>query len=450
MLLTKVNMHNNIKNKIIDLTKNILLRNPINNSEYMQWEFDRYELWIKNNVIKKLTFTIHDNDERFKTFDMQTIEESIRKTIKEMVKDDTIFNTDDIWPHRKLNLFECRTDLNDVNSYSKKIYNKISGKITSSVDSRLVLYPLFGIISESFFVDKEDIGILKKQDQDTWEKLKKDYRTSKWTPAKPDFSDAQKLKLNPDEYNVMLYALSTDTRYKANEVSELKARKLISLIFAIIYNNKIREFRSIGNPHQYVIYFGEKHSYTINWSMQNKLLPKYSFGMSIQYKLTDNDIDNINSWYQQYHKIPDTNAYQLKNRINVCGHFINLAMNSDGASEYVNYYTALDALFGVQRNTGNSIVDGVTNLIHEDKIELRMQKLYRLRNDLVHGGIRFTQEWSGYRKYCDDFGIAPENDIKMIAFRCFLESPKYIPQITTVKQTFLCKIVKKICRKNLI
>lgn len=271
---------------------------------------------------------------------------------------------------------------------------------------------------------------------------------SKWSPEKPNFPNAQYLKLNPDDYNVMLYALSTDTRFKANEVLALKARKLISLIFAVIYNNRIRVLRSIGTPHQYGVYFAKEHSSSLIWDKQNELLPKYSFGMSIQYELTNDDIYKIHSWYKICHKIPDTNAYQLKNRINVCGHFINLAMNSEGVSEYINYFTALDALFGVQGNTGNSIIAGVSSMLLEEQIESRIKKLYQLRNDLIHGGIRFIQEWDGYRKYCDDFGIAPENDIKMIAFRCFLESPKYIPQQTTSKSNFLCKTVKKICHKN--
>lgn len=98
-------------------------------------------------------------------------------------------------------------------------------------------------------------------------------------------------------------------------------------------------------------------------------------------------------------------------------------MNSDDIESYVNYYIALDALFGERGSVETSILNGLKELKLEKSDEDKASWLFDLRNDLVHGGSRCVKDWSKYQRYYRHFDSRPEKDIERLAFSALNRAP---------------------------
>lgn len=436
-------MNSSIKGKILQLFKNILLHNPSQFNEYIEISFEfKYEFWIKYDSIHQLALTMLDKDNTIQPFDIKTIEECIISTIKSSVSISSIFDTSEILRYEKKTLYECRASRLDANSFAQEIYSRLYSKLQNSLDSWLVLFPLTNIISDSFYIDSELVGILKNNDHDKWQEIKSfGYKTLDWSPSKPKLDSFLAFTPDSSKYITVLYVFTNGTKIQVNELSTLKVKKLISVIFAIINQNNIRYLRSTSQPESIGIFCGKQTSISLKWDKQNELLPNFSFGMNHHYSLKQIDIERIQLWFNSVTLLNDDN---LKTRIDVSAHFINMAMNSFGISEFINYFISLDALFGINGKNKESILSGIKSLLNNSVANEKMKYLYNLRNDFIHGGVRVSQEWQDYRKYINRFHSTPENDIKEIAFSCFLLSPQISTSVTNNDLNKLRLLLNKI------
>jgi hypothetical protein len=95
---------------------------------------------------------------------------------------------------------------------------------------------------------------------------------------------------------------------------------------------------------------------------------------------------------------------------------------AQGLDSYVNFFISLDALHGKAGEVGGSIQRGVDSLPIDTRFKERISWLYKLRNELAHGGGRFCAEWRDYNRYYSHFGTKPEEDIKRITCSALLYS----------------------------
>jgi hypothetical protein len=94
---------------------------------------------------------------------------------------------------------------------------------------------------------------------------------------------------------------------------------------------------------------------------------------------------------------------------------LNRAMNADDIEAYINYFVALDALFGQRGSVEASILRGVRELQLGQSYVDKASRLYDFRNEIVHGGSRFVSECPGYERYVDHFKEDPVHDLQRLA-----------------------------------
>jgi hypothetical protein len=95
-------------------------------------------------------------------------------------------------------------------------------------------------------------------------------------------------------------------------------------------------------------------------------------------------------------------------------------MNVEGEESYLNFYIALDALYGVRGSVEASISAGIAGLHGPPEWSEKAGRLFDLRNEIVHGGSRHIAEWPDYARYRRHFGTRPESDMKRIAFAALM------------------------------
>ena len=98
-------------------------------------------------------------------------------------------------------------------------------------------------------------------------------------------------------------------------------------------------------------------------------------------------------------------------------------MNSKDIESYIQYFVALDALYGNRGSVEKSIVRGVSVLPQNSVWNEKITWLFDLRNELVHGGSRFIEEWPDYTRYYKHFNTEPISDIEQLAFLALSNTP---------------------------
>jgi hypothetical protein len=135
--------------------------------------------------------------------------------------------------------------------------------------------------------------------------------------------------------------------------------------------------------------------------------------------LGSEDVASILQWYEQLDRCRE----EHQDRIEKAAHFVNRGINSDDIESYINYFVALDALFGQRGSVEVSILEGVRALNLDTSLTEKAPWLFDLRNEIVHGGSRYISEWPKYRRYTQHFRTKPMDDVRDLAQSAMLRAP---------------------------
>ncbi|MBB3063292.1 HEPN domain-containing protein [Microbulbifer rhizosphaerae] len=416
--------------QVIALTKNIHLRNPGDGNYGMEQFFagkrDSFMLgggfgiswWYTKTTFKlveNISFIITNELEEFAECDHKTIQDIVRSTLHEICMDEKVFRGDDVFFSRKSSLFECRKD-GDITEYAQYILNFFLSNIRSAISDWCVIYTVPRLVGESFSVDSEEINVVNKRDQHTWKSLEEQgYLLRELNQESGSFSDGRTTAFTNQTYDYYLIARVYGTQQGSKFTSSLKLRKLLSVIYSITSGSS--RTKVAAKPYSVSLQIPNKSSgiSTIAMSEIGELLPYYANDNV----LGEREVKEILNWYTLEAGLPA----EQKNRISKCAHFINKGMNTDDIDSYIHYFVALDALFGRRGAVEDSIKCGVSLLPQAGHWEEKISWLFDLRNELVHGGSRFIQEWSKYMKYYRHFSTEPSNDMEQLAFLALRSSP---------------------------
>lgn len=323
-------------------------------------------------------------------------------------------NADSIMFNQNITLIECRT-INDKVEFAMEYYMDILKLLHSKQIHWLNAIPLIKIKMESFELGYDGIIIAKRCDKEFWNKFIEKY---------PICVNYDICSLNIQGHTTSLYndvvviCKNYGSQKYAKLDAELKIKKFIAIFFSFV---------SVKNNHSFLkSEYSEKswciqlplggNNHLTQGSYSQSLLPCY-----IRDYIENTDIEEIKNYYILFESMSE----EIKNRLSTATTFINHAMNSNNSTDiFLNYYISLDALFGIECHVKKSIEAGIELLISDKVLRSKAKLLYKLRNELVHGGSKFIEEWSEYENYYHKF---KDNDIladmEKIAFECLNKYP---------------------------
>jgi hypothetical protein len=273
----------------------------------------------------------------------------------------------------------------------------------------------------SFVLSEDSIRVIAKGDRGAWQGLVDEgYAFDGWTPENPKIGERQdRVFTPPADFSCVLVAEEKGTQKGAQFNSVLKFRKLISVLVAIASSRANNPYhKSAAAPLEFCMQFPHRSSTdsAITRSDCGPLIP--FFGREIPFG--GDEVALARDWYNRCSQCKPG----AKNRVEKGAHFLNRAVNADDIESYINYFVALDALFGRRGAVEDSILAGVRALGIDSSHTDKTRWLFDLRNDIVHGGSRYIAEWPKYNRYTRHFRSKPLSDIRVLAELALLRAPK--------------------------
>jgi hypothetical protein len=423
-----------ILGQIVVLTKNIWLAEPITDRGYAeQFSPGRRSPFALTGGIGLTWWYTHRG---FKTVeiiasmllqsvteleacDTDTAEETIRRTLREICVDSSMFKPDEvIFSHQK-SLFNHRAIAN-ASDFAAALLQAILDNLKSQIFARCTVYVAPCITGPTFSIPPQGITVLSRADQLGWNAIQqKGYQTNGWTPVTGKFVYGNDVMFSKLKYNYVFLCEEIGTRRGTHFSAELKLRRLFAILFAVISERVPGALvKSAGDPYRLSLQFSSSTSKdgTLTTSGFDPLVPFYID----EHVLTASDISSIVRWYDRVSRL----APETASRVEKGAHFVNRAMNASGIESYVNYFVALDALFGEIRDVERSITSAVNTLGLDPSMGQKISWLFDLRNELVHGGSRYVKEWPQYQRYYRHFNTTPSDDVEKLAFAALLRAPE--------------------------
>lgn len=146
--------------------------------------------------------------------------------------------------------------------------------------------------------------------------------------------------------------------------------------------------------------------------------------------IADNQIesfnfDEVDIWYETFNQL----EFDKKERIDRCIYLINNAFCNKKYKKFIDICQGIDALFGVNKKVTESIKENLKNIIIKYNGNLifieKIDKLWRLRNSLVHGSIKDIRDSRIYLEYQLKYLRCPEDDYLDLSLFCIKHSVHY-------------------------
>jgi hypothetical protein len=421
--------------QLIALTRNVCLVPPANEraseSQFMPgprqpfsppigiaiswWRTKQYRKSAEN--IASMIVTCVDG---FSGCDPETIEETIDKTLEELCADRTLFNTDAVFFRRSATLFDARR-VPDATEFSSAILAALLANLRPQIADRCTVYVVPRLAGPTFHIPSLAVTFLKRDDTAAWHAITDNgYGTNGWSPDTGAFRIGDTTPFENLEYSYAIVAEENGTLKGTRLTASLKLRMALAVVFATISTRREYPlFKSAAAPYELCMQFCKPNgsSAGIVTNGLGALLPYYAE----DFALVPEDIAHIQRWFAIAKALPKEHLSRLEKG----AHFANRAMNSDDIESYVNYFVALDALFGVRGAVETSITSAVTALELSGRMDEKISSLFDLRNELVHGGSRYAKEWPKYERYYRHFDSDPHLDIEKLVFAALLHAPEY-------------------------
>lgn len=380
------------------------------------------EIWFTSKtkehikIIIKYLNMLDETKSLCKDIPKEELEKLIFFIIDEKAMECNYLDATKIMVENDISLIECRKIDNKI-EFAKEFYKDILELLNKKQITWFNLVPLMMIKLESFELDYDGITLIKRVDRKFWNEYEKKY------PICSNYNIASFSIKNHSTslYNdVVIMCKNKGSQEYAKLDAESKIKKFLSILFSFtsIKNNDSFS-KSMHKGESWITQLPIQEGINILVSNCKSLLPYY-----LKCYVSEVDCNQVKEYYKKLEIMNE----KMKNRIFVATSFINNAMNSDNSTDiFLNYYIALDALFGVNYKVEKSIEKGINLLISDSILKEKAKLLYKLRSELVHGGSRNIASWDGYENYYYKFKNNDIlTDIEKIAFECLNKYPYMI------------------------
>lgn len=355
---------------------------------------------------------------QFKDCDPESVSEVIMSTLQEIAVNQTLFDVDAILFAKHPTLFECR--IVGAPDFVRIVLGRLQENLRSSIGSRCTVHALPRFKVESFCLPENSLRIISKGDHRSWKMLAEEgYLIDFESDVSPMLKGLNnQIFALPEGFDCALISENSGAQKGSRFNSILQFRKLVAVLFAVASQNKPSPtHKSSAQPFGFCVQFPHKSNPDLRVYRNDcaPIAPYYASDVVVD----SVNMQHIHNWFKRVNECSD----DVRAKIEKGAHFLNRAMNSSDIEGYLNFFIVLDAIFGSQGMVESSITRGVRNLkVDQDYVE-KIRWLFKLRNEIVHGGSRYIGEWSGYADYLKHFQSRPQADIEYIAQQTVLQSP---------------------------
>jgi hypothetical protein len=341
-------------------------------------------------AIDSVAKLVIESSPQYHDCDPETVSDVVITTLQELSANNSIFDVDAILFRDRVSLFDCHRG--SVPHFASAIQSAIELNLTEQIARRCTLYAVPRLRAPSFVIPEDAIRLIPRRDQQAWQELAgSGFDFGEWKPTHPRAGPQDRGSFSlPSDFESLLACDSNGTPRGAKFTSILKFRKLLAVLLSVVAQRRgSSPHKSMGSPFKFCIQFPHRSARLGNVIRADcdALLPYYISDIDVLAV----DVEVVQRWY--------------------------------GA--YINYFIALDALFGQRGSVERSILRGVEAIAQGTPYVAKAPWLFDLRNDLVHGGSRYVSEWPRIGRYGDHFRSNPMDDMQGLAQLAVVRAPQF-------------------------
>ena len=441
---------NKILGKIFAITKGIHLNQPTNLSVRTDGftsgdgtSVGRRQVvwWITFEAVREtqeLASMVKDFDSQLADADRPTIQLEIDRVIKDNMFNDELFNIRDVLYRRAPTLFDAIASSNKQ-EFAERLWEKIYQALINLIPSWLSIYPLRGVASASADIGFDGLSLMSPNDEKRWQEYITRYPStvhfeqSKGSPERFSSPTIWDIKLPTAEENkpfTWLVCEAKGTRHGVKRIVAGRMRTFIAVLFSLWHPSSGDFFvvKSDLGEHRCSIQFapaGNREENSIIPENIGRLMPS----LIVNFAVSSSNITQLRDWYTRLYSAHE----ELQRRAIAASHFLHYGIMADGLQRFINYYIALDALFGERHKVEENIRKGIEQMFPNDQAWIyRADRLFDLRSELVHGGTSSIDGWKDFDAYMRHVRTSPSEDAAnaaMTALRTYFINP---PQFLTL------------------
>lgn len=371
----------------------------------------------KERLQKLAVMFLNNNIENIEQLDY--VKNVIDKWLSTALSNEKFFNFKKLIQNPEKSLFENKS-IDDDNIFCEKFKEEIKKIMLDVVKERFLIFPISNFFKESFSYGW--MGYIKKGEsrnniEDRY--LNKDYfdETYRDLIAKAFIHDIYEDRIFKDADGFIYIKTHVGENFLSKSEHDIKN-------FITVCLSTIEE-----KPSSILICLREQ--FTMSATFDNfKNIYYNNFRNPILPSIAKDQINlfnfgKVSKWYEIFNKL----ELEQKERIDRCIYLINNAFSNEKYKKFVDICQGIDALFGVEKKVGDSIKGNLRNIIKQyngKPIFLeKIDKLWKLRNSLVHGSIKNIKESKIYLDYQIKYSSCPEDDYLDLSLFCIKHSAHY-------------------------
>ncbi|WP_353931553.1 hypothetical protein WJM97_02910 [Okeanomitos corallinicola TIOX110] len=420
-------MNSKLIDKVIHLTKQIHLNEPEDGHALVEKFMTGkrpilgfgMEWWITHRVFEcceDIADIAISFDPQLEGGDKESFSKIIRETLRENAINPKLFTDEGLFFKTASTLFEARA-IENPKEFASHLWNEIHSNLANSLVKWLTMYPLPLVKTDSFILGFDNLTLLRANDEQQWKKLSENYDESQyWMPTTGTWTNGISNHTNKDFLfsQTWLVCEASGTASGARSLAGDNMRTFIAILCSYL-DDKMPNLltKSGAEITSYSIQFPDDASRAGCGSISagiGNLFPPLLVDNCLH--ISPDILSKIQSWYELRSNASDLAAQ----RATTAAHFIHYGIISNELERFIHFFIALDALFGEHKNVEKNLKEGIRKTFpgHIDWEE-RTDKLFKLRNELVHGGISSIKRWDDLDHYRKHFKSHPMKDIQTAA-----------------------------------
>jgi len=349
--------------------------------------------------------------------DQKTAADTIENVLQANATNRDLFASDSFM--RYATLFESRSE--SEAEFADRLWNVIEGRLHDLVTEWVIVVPIPRVHLPSFAIETEGLFAFPPGDDAAWATITGHYSNARRWNSVTGHADPRDVPImKPIVTSAWLACKVQGTKEGANLVAQSRMRTLIALVFASAFERDVHILqKSAAAVPTWATHFPSDGSKTGVGYVQmeiGEILPPLLRDLEV----TAIDVTRMSDWYENVNVSP----IEIGKRARTAAHFVHYAIVADELEQFLHFFIALDAMFGVRGNVENMIIAGVNRVFNGDNTwHQKARKLFDLRSELLHGGASSIQAWSGYDAYDRHFKSNPVADVAEMAFRALRQFP---------------------------